>query len=871
MKKSPVLLSLFLLTGSLVFSQNGDREGHVMTPPPAHWKIPEAPVVNVDKALDSFQLEDGFQLELVAAEPMIHDPVAIAFDGNGRIWVAEMQGYMPDIDGKKEGETYGRISVLEDTDDDGKADKHTVFLEKYLLPRAVALVDADKTLLFADNEQLYEAEIKIDDKGNISAGSVTVVDEDYASGGNPEHKPNGLLYGLDNWLYSSKCDTRYRKVNGQWIKEKTESRGQWGIAQDNYGRLLTNTNSNLVTVEEVPPGVTKRNPDYSFSTGVQSKIKDQRVWPIRITPGVNRGYMKGTLTDEGYLANPTAVSGLALYRGDQFPEKYRGNLFIPEPGGNLVKRAVLTEKEDGYREVKSALEGSEFLASTDERSRMVDAFTAPDGSLYLLDFYRGIIQHQVYMTSYLRAQVEERKLDTPIGLGRIYRVRHTDGKELSPAPKMQEENSLALIAHLSHPNGWWRDTAQRMIVERGDNSAIPGLRELVKSSDNHLAKIHALWTLEGLSGGLDEETLSTAFSDSHPRVVAEAIRASESFAKTERAPAVLTLLERLGESDSLLVRRQLAGSLGLFGEKALPALVDLVKGKGKEDSLTRDLAVSGASGSEFALFQKLPVGHPLRQPLIATLVKRNQKTELSGLFAGLSDPAEIRAFARNIVSTRRSDQAALLLSKVAGKDTPDAVRKAVADGMISGGKDKKFKPMPVKQIASLEGVENLGGVDAKAVSSLEKLFKVGSGKEETFLLTEADRKQFKDGELHYQRICLGCHQIHGNGQQYLAPPLVGSEWVLGSEKRLIAVVMDGVEGPIEVLGKTYTAPEIQPLMPGLRTNPEFTDEQLAAILTYVRNAWGNGAKPVKTEALTKYRESTEVRAPWPASELMKVK
>ncbi|MEM7603541.1 MAG: cytochrome c, partial [Verrucomicrobiota bacterium] len=129
----------------------------------------------------------------------------------------------------------------------------------------------------------------------------------------------------------------------------------------------------------------------------------------------------------------------------------------------------------------------------------------------------------------------------------------------------------------------------------------------------------------------------------------------------------------------------------------------------------------------------------------------------------------------------------------------------------------------------------------------------------------------KEGEVHYQRVCMGCHQVHGNGQQYLAPPLVGSEWVLGSTNRLIALTMDGVEGPIEVLGKTYTAPEIQPLMPGLRLNPEANDEQLAAILTYVRNAWGNASPPIETKELTKYRNSTEVRAPWPAHELQKMK
>ncbi|HRQ89476.1 MAG TPA: PQQ-dependent sugar dehydrogenase, partial [Bacteroidia bacterium] len=418
-----------LFSAASLHAQEGDRPGHVMTPPPTHWKIPPAPVVPPGEAAATMALEEGFELSLVASEPMIHDPVALAFDGNGRIWVAEMMGYMPDIDGKLEESTYGRISVIEDTDGDGKADKHTVFLEKYLLPRAVALIDNDRTLLFADNLTLYEAEILDDGKGGIKAGKVSVVDEKYAEGGNPEHKPNGLLWGLDNWIYSAKCDVRYRKVDGKWIKEKTEDRGQWGIAQDDYGRLFTNTNSNLITAEEVPPGVRIRNPAYTFRTNTNTAIKDQKLWPARINPGVNRGYMEGTLDENGYLNTPTAASGMAVYRGDQFPERYYGNVFITEPSGNLVKRATVAEGENGFRKMESATKGHEFLGSTDERSRIVSVYTAPDGSLYLVDMYRGILQHRVYMTSYLRAQVIERGLDKHIALGRIWRVTHRDGKK----------------------------------------------------------------------------------------------------------------------------------------------------------------------------------------------------------------------------------------------------------------------------------------------------------------------------------------------------------------------------------------------------------------------------------------------------------
>ena len=870
MKRS--ILSVVGVTGIMVsaaFAQNGDRDGHVMKPPPAHWEIPPAPVVSAAEAAATIELEEGFSLDLVAAEPMIQDPVALTFDGDGRIWVAEMRGYMPDIDGHLEDETYGRISVLEDTDGDGKVDKHTVFLEKYLLPRAVALVNADKSLLFADNTCLYEAEIKIDDAGNISAGEVTMVDEHYADGGNPEHKPNGLLYALDNWIYSSKCNQRYRKINGEWIKELTEDRGQWGIAQDNFGRLITNTNSNLVSLEEIPPGLTKRNPNYDFRSNVVTRVKDQAVWPARITPGVNRGYMEATLDDNGFLATPTAASAMVMYRGDQFPSEFVGNIFIPEPAGNLVKRTVTQTNDDGFHVIESAYKDGEFFTSTDERSRIVNAYNAPDGSLYLVDFYRGIIQHSVYMTSYLRAQVEERGLDIPDGLGRIWRVSHSAGESSAEKPGMTEESSVELVAHLSHPNGWWRDTAQRIIVERGGDEAVGALNKLVAKSEDPLGKVHALWTLEGLAA-LTPATVEVALAGSNPRVAAEAIRAAESLVETEDADAVFSLIESVADTDDIYLQRQVAASAGLFGDGVIPFLAEFAV-RTEKDRLIGDLVLSGVSGHELALLKKLPVGHDLRVPLVETLVRRNDQIELREVASLLESPKAFEGFAAAAVAKRRSKTARDLLARAGEPDTDPKIRAAIARGLIRGGKDKKFKPMPVKEIAALDQIGRLEGVKESDVKAIGKLFNVGSGEEITFLKTAEHRKQFEEGRVHYQRICLACHQAHGNGMQYLAPPLVGSEWVLDSPKRLIALAMDGAMGPIEVLGKVYTAPEIQPLMPGLRLNPEVDDAQLAAILTYVRNEWGNAATPISTETVAKYRSETEARTPWSPEDLKKIK
>lgn len=852
-------------------AQQGDREGHVMKPPPEDWDIPEAPVLSPGEEANTFTVEDGFRIELVASEPMVHDPVALAFDGNGRIWVAEMLGYMADIDGKTETQVPGRISVLEDTDGDGHADKHTVFLEDVVLARAVSLVDADKTLLYADNEQLYEIGILIDEDGAITAGEQNVIDPDYAAGGNPEHKGNGLIRAMDNWIYSAKSDRRYRKIDGEWVQEKTEDRGQWGIVQDNYGRLLTNTNSNLVTAEEIPPGLRLRNPHHDFRARASTRVEDQSVWPARITPGVNRGYLEPTLDDDGYLVKPTAVSGLALYRGDQFPTKFQGNLFIPEPSGNLVKRLVSREKPDGYLSLKSATRGREFFTSTDERSRIVNAHLAPDGTLYFVDFYRGILQHAVYMTSYLRAQVLDRGLEEPLGKGRIWRIAHEKGKKTGPAPRMQEESPAELVAHLEHPNGWWRDTAQRLLVERGGKEALPGLRGLLAKSDQHLAKIHALWTLEGL-GALSLADLETAFADKHPRVVEAAARIAGDAAPAlaDDAEAVAELLRSAASSGraDIRLRRQVAASLGFYFDHASGALADLAGEHAEKDPLLLDLAMSGLAGKEITLLAKLPGGHPLRIPLVAAIADRGDSSEKDQLLGLLDQPSGFRATARVAASKRRIDWIQSILEAATDEERPGAIRTAVLDGLAAGGKSRGFKPIPVKALPEALTSGTFAKADGKKRERARKIFKVGSGEEEVFLKTDADRKQFAQGQRHYQRICLGCHQAHGNGQQFLAPPLVGSEWVEGSVDRLVALVMDGMQGPVEVGGKTYTAPEIQPLMPGLRANPEFTDEQLAAIMTYVRNAWGNGASPVPEKEVATYRENTETRAPWSAEELL---
>ena len=513
---------LFLLLAAQLSAQNGDRGAHNLDSVVPEDLIPPSPVLSVEDALKSFSIADGFIIEPVAIEPLVDSPVALRFDGDGRMWVIEMRGYMEDLDGTGEDIPKGRITVLEDTDNDGQVDKRTVFLDKILLPRAIALVKDG--ILIGDEYNLSFC----GRDGVKRTSDPVIVDDKFAPSGNVEHKPNSLLPHLNNWLYCAKSDQRYRWKDGKLSKDLTEFRGQWGLSMDNFGRIYSTNNSTVLRGERLLPETIKTFPKAKLRSKTSDQLGSNRVFPSRVTPGLNRAYIAiANGYDENILdpkthkvINTTATAGLDFYRGDQFPDSWNDVAFSTDCGANLVKATRVTA--DGLNlSGKHVFPDSEFLTSTDERFRPVNIHTAPDGSLYLVDYYHGIIQHSIYMTSYLRAQYESRGLEKPGGgLGRIYRIRHKD-KPLGPQPKLQEATAEELVKTLSHPNGWWRDTAQRLLVERDDPASYPLLKNVLKEN---FAKqdpsvltesIHALWTLTGLEQ-VDREDARHCFEWSVP-------------------------------------------------------------------------------------------------------------------------------------------------------------------------------------------------------------------------------------------------------------------------------------------------------------------------------------------------------------------
>src|SRR5688500_8813271 len=471
------------------FAQIGDRQdkkGEVQKALVPPEKIPPAPALTPEEALKSFKLAPGIKLELAAAEPLVQEPVAITFGPDGRMWVVEMRGYMPDLDGNGEDAPVGRVVVLTDRNGDGRYDDSKVFADQLVLPRAIALVD-DGVLVGAPPELLFLRDTDGDgraDKREVIATDYGVrVDPKRPHLANPERAPNSLLWAFDNWIYSAAYTKKFRYVNGAWETGGTLFRGQWGLTQDDFGRLYYGSNSDSLRVDVIFSDYLQRNPHYPRLGGTNvNGAEDQFVWPARVNPGINRGYRPEMLRD-GKLKEFTAACGWWVYRGDLMPE-LAGNLFVAEPSGNFVRRTLLTSENGTVRGRNAyAEQKQEFIASTDERFRPVSFATGPDGALYIVDLYRGVLQHRISLTSYLRKQSEDRKLVHPQHLGRIYRVVPA-GRPVPRVPRIATLSTAQWVERLGHANGWWRDTAQRILVERRDTGAVPAIRNLVRNGSS---------------------------------------------------------------------------------------------------------------------------------------------------------------------------------------------------------------------------------------------------------------------------------------------------------------------------------------------------------------------------------------------------
>lgn len=704
--------------------------------------------------LEGYQIEAGFNLEAVASEPFLDAPVAMDFDDQGRMWVVQMPGYMENIAGDTEEEPTGSIVILEDRDGDGKVDNSKVFLDNLVLPRAIAHVYGG--LLYAEPPNLWFVEIE-----NDLPGRRTLVDSIYATEGNVEHQANGLMMNIDNWIYNSRSHFRYRRINDQWIKEVTSYRGQWGITKDNLGRLYYNDNSTQLAGDFVLPNQHIKNPYWQPKGGIGKILtENQKVYPIQATM-VNRGYQPGVLDTDSMLVNVTSACGPMIYRGGVFPEIYDQNAFLCVPEVNAVKRNLLYF--DGpYTRGQQAETGKEFLVTTDESFRPVNLFNGPDGAMYIVDLHRGIIQHQAYMTTYLRDKITRRGFDTLLGMGRILKVTH-DHAQPKKLPVFKELNAGDLIRLLEHENGWVRDRAQQQLIQIADDDLVSLVNDYINASDHDLGKTHALYVLEG-AGALDSGQLVQTMLKSGPQFVVHALK----------------LLMELNNP--------------LTGEKKEALVESLIARKDPNIDLY----------------------------LIPFLAQQEQAYN-SPLFSLLYD-YDTLLYHDGFLSAQYTSEQNINLESVL---TP-LLFERTEESVQNQAQDSKHW---IHQRAVLPSDNRTVGL---------KLFR---------------------------EICTACHGDLGQGADGLAPPLTNSEYIKGPSRRLAALLLHGMKGPLHVNGQRY---EFNAQMPGLLNNPNISDEDLSNLIMYLNNAFGESRWESTGEMIKELRESRPSGQPFTEEELLDI-
>jgi glucose/arabinose dehydrogenase len=467
---------------------------------------PNTVPLSPEESLKTFRLPQGYRLEVAASEPMIAEPAALAWDGNGRMYVAQLETYMQTIDAKGQNEPRSRVMLLEDTDGDGKMDKSSVFLDKLLSPRMLLCVGRE---LLVNETGTYSIFAYQDTDGDGKADRKRVAfQSDKKAFGNVEHQRSGLDWNLDNWIYVTVDPVRFRYRNGQLKADSlvSGSNGQWGLTHDDYGRLFFSRAASGMAATGFQINPVYGQLDFEDATDADFA----KVWPIIKTPDVNGG--PRTLRPDSTMFGFTSVNGQSVFRGDRLPQSMAGDYLAAEPVGRFIRRAKVTD-QDGKITLSNAYQQDEFIASTDMNFRPVNTYTGPDGCLYIVDMYRGVIQEATWAQpgSFLYSQIKSKGLDQNVKNGRIYRLVY-EGMKPGPKPRMLDEPTRTLVTHLDHPNGWWRDNAQKEIIVRGDRSVVPALKQIavgkkgpLASTPSPLARLHALWTLEGLEA-VDQET-----------------------------------------------------------------------------------------------------------------------------------------------------------------------------------------------------------------------------------------------------------------------------------------------------------------------------------------------------------------------------
>lgn len=598
---------------------------------------------SLENALQTFELEEGFQIELIAGEPLISDPVDMEIDEFGRMYVVEMHGYPLDLSGS------GKIRLLSDTNGDGKMDQSTVFAENLVLPTGI--LRWKKGVLVTDPPHVYYLE---DSDGDGKADIKEIVLTGFAVS-NPQHNVNSPRLGLDNWIYLGHepavstntfqdllgdrgsevyfpshpdGDRLPQNAAGRSVRfrpdsfdlEVLASRTQFGHTFDKWGHRFVINNNNHIIQDVIPARYLNRNPYLLISQSTES-ISDHgnaaEVFPITKNPEHQ------LLTDLGVM---TSACGITAYIGGAFPSEYDKAVFIAEPVSNILHIDLLSDNGTLFKASRQHPE-KEFLASTDSWFRPVNMYIGPDGALYLLDYYRQYIEHPEWMAEDV---VNSGALYNGTDKGRIYRITPKGTKPLdwSNKLKMGDFTDQELVEKLADSNIWWRRNAQRLLLDREISEIPDELFEMAKNNQKPEGRVHALWTLEGL-GKTSPELIINALLDKEAGVRKNAIQIAE-LHLSEYKEMESALLQLVSDKDPK-VRFQLLCTLGYFKGEAASLAREKLLFENMEDEWMQVAALSAPFEENKTLMQATLANYQQENPAYGALVQRLSAITASSL------------------------------------------------------------------------------------------------------------------------------------------------------------------------------------------------------------------------------------------------
>lgn len=600
-------------------------------------ELPRIQPLEPADALKSFKIHPGFRMELVAAEPLVFDPIAMAFDESGRMYVVEMRGYS-----ERRQDMIGAIRLLEDTNGDGVFDESHVFADGLAWPTAVACFDGG-VFVGVPPDIFYMKDTDGDHRADIK--------ELVFSGfglANVQGLLNSFNWNLDNQIQGATSgsgalatSTAYPleaplTLHGRDFIIDPKARriaaasggGQHGLTFDDWGREFVCHNSDHAIQVMFEDRYLARNPFYAApgprksiaSDGPQatvfriSPVEPWRVVRTRLrVKGIVTGPIEGGGTASGYF---TSATGVTVYRGDAWPAEYRGQLFVADVGSNLIHRKTLTP--DGLMlRADRADPGVEFIASTDNWFRPVQFANGPDGCLYVADMYREVIEHPDSLPPVIKKHLD---LNSGNDRGRIYRIVPENFTQ-PKIPALDGVSADQLVAVLGHANAWHAETAQRLLYERAGAAAIPALESSVRASASDTGRMRALYVLRALNA-LSEDLVLHALHDKNPQVRRHAIRLSESIPAP--SDALLDALATLADDTDAEVRYQLAFTLGTWdAPQRIDTLTKLARADGADPLMRVALMTSLSSGAGAVAASLLADPHPAPPELLQALARQS--------------------------------------------------------------------------------------------------------------------------------------------------------------------------------------------------------------------------------------------------------